>query len=138
MNLAPVFSLPLFRLGPDSDEEYFTLPIFARSHPRITGRPQPSGQITMTIVGPGAQLSSIAVSGLKSLGGDDDHRLGSAFVDVARDLELRDTSGCSIRTPTSKIRKSRASSWDSSISPIGDRSTPTFWSRERRLPAAAA
>ena len=45
--------------------------------------------ITMTIAGPGGQLSPIAVSGLKNLGGDDDHRIGSAFVStLRRDLEL--------------------------------------------------
>jgi TolB protein len=47
------------------------------------------GPITMRIEGPGSQLSTIAVSGLKNLGGDDDHRLGSAFVGtLRRDLEL--------------------------------------------------
>jgi TolB protein len=47
------------------------------------------GPITMPIVGPGGQLSPIAVSGLKNLGGDDDHRVGSAFVStLRRDLEL--------------------------------------------------
>ena len=47
------------------------------------------GPITMPIVGPGGQLSPIAVSGLKNLGGDDDHRVGSAFVGtLRRDLEL--------------------------------------------------
>jgi len=44
--------------------------------------------IKMRISG-GEQLSTIAVSGLKSLGGDDDHRVGSAFVGtLRRDLEL--------------------------------------------------
>ncbi|MGC1398681.1 Tol-Pal system beta propeller repeat protein TolB [Candidatus Binatus sp.] len=48
-----------------------------------------AGPITITIAGPGGQLSPIAVSGLKNLGGDDDHRLGSAFVGtLRRDLEL--------------------------------------------------
>ena len=43
----------------------------------------------MPIMGPGGQLSPIAVSGLKNLGGDDDHRIGSAFVStLRRDLEL--------------------------------------------------
>ncbi len=43
----------------------------------------------MRIAGPGSQLSTIAVSGLKSLGGDDDHRVGNAFVStLRRDLEL--------------------------------------------------
>jgi TolB protein len=45
--------------------------------------------ITMTIAGPGGQVSPIAVSGLKNLGGDDDHRIGNAFVTtLRRDLEL--------------------------------------------------
>src|SRR5271167_5282991 len=45
--------------------------------------------IKMTIAGPGGQLSPIAVSGLKNLGGDDDHRIGNAFVStLRRDLEL--------------------------------------------------
>jgi len=48
-----------------------------------------AGPITITIAGPGGQLSPIAVSGLKNLGGDDDHRIGSAFVGtLRRDLEL--------------------------------------------------
>jgi TolB protein len=48
-----------------------------------------TGPITITIAGPGGQLSPIAVSGLKNLGGDDDHRIGSAFVGTLRhDLEL--------------------------------------------------
>jgi TolB protein len=50
---------------------------------------QGAGPITITIAGPGGQLSPIAVSGLKNLGGDDDHRIGSAFVGtLRRDLEL--------------------------------------------------
>ena len=45
-------------------------------------------QIKMNIVGPGSQLSSIAVSGLKSLSGDDNHQVSGAFVaTVTRDLE---------------------------------------------------
>src|SRR5271167_4851155 len=48
-----------------------------------------AADITITIAGPGSQLSTIAVSGLKSLGGDDDHRVGNAFVGTLRhDLEL--------------------------------------------------
>jgi TolB protein len=48
-----------------------------------------SGSITMPIVGPGSQLSTIAVSGLKNLGGDDEHSVGNAFVrTLRRDLEL--------------------------------------------------
>jgi TolB protein len=47
------------------------------------------GPITMRIEGPGSQLSTIAVSGLKNLGGDDNHQIGSAFVGTLRhDLEL--------------------------------------------------
>jgi len=47
------------------------------------------GPITITIAGPGSQLSAIAVPGLKNLGGDDDHRVGSEFVGtLRRDLEL--------------------------------------------------
>jgi TolB protein len=45
--------------------------------------------IVMPITGPGGQLSTMAVSGLKNLGGDDDHRAGSAFVGtLRRDLQL--------------------------------------------------
>src|SRR5271166_2932895 len=48
-----------------------------------------AGPITMMIAGPGGQLSPIAVSGLKNLGGDDDHSIGSSFVGtLRRDLEL--------------------------------------------------
>src|SRR5580658_7344859 len=51
--------------------------------------PRAFAQIKMSIVGPGSQLSSIAVSGLKSITGDDDHRLSAEFVaTLARDLEL--------------------------------------------------
>jgi TolB protein len=47
------------------------------------------GPITMRIEGPGSQLSAVAVSGLKNLGGDDNHQVGSAFVvTLRRDLEL--------------------------------------------------
>jgi TolB protein len=50
---------------------------------------QGSGPIKMRIEGPGGQISPIAVSGLKNLGGDDDHRIGNAFVStLRRDLEL--------------------------------------------------
>ena len=46
-------------------------------------------RIAMNITGPGGQLSPIAVSGLKNLGGDDDHRIGNAFIGtLRRDLEL--------------------------------------------------
>jgi TolB protein len=45
--------------------------------------------ITIPIAGPGSQLSTIAVSGLKSLGGDDDHRISGEFIGtLRRDLEL--------------------------------------------------
>ncbi len=48
-----------------------------------------SAQIKMNIVGPGSQLSSIAVSGLKSLSGDDNHDVSGNFVAILdRDLEL--------------------------------------------------
>ncbi len=47
------------------------------------------GPLRMTIEGPGSQLSTIAVSGLKNLGGDDDHRTSSDFVNtLRRDLDL--------------------------------------------------
>lgn len=46
-------------------------------------------QIKMSIVGPGSQLSAIAVSGLKNLGGDNDHAVSSQFVGtLTRDLTL--------------------------------------------------
>ncbi|MHB8383043.1 MAG: Tol-Pal system beta propeller repeat protein TolB [Candidatus Binataceae bacterium] len=56
----------------------------------VTGVAPPAhAQIKMNIVGPGSQLSSIAVSGLKSLSGDDSHQVSGAFVaTVTRDLEL--------------------------------------------------
>jgi len=45
--------------------------------------------ITININGPGSQLSTIAVSGLKSVGGDDDHRISNEFINtLRRDLEL--------------------------------------------------
>src|SRR5580704_9270617 len=45
--------------------------------------------IIIDIVGPSGQVSPIAVSGLKNLSGDDDHRIGNAFVStLRRDLEL--------------------------------------------------
>ena len=51
--------------------------------------PAVAAPITITIKGPGSQLSTIAVSGLKNLGGDDDHRISSVFVSTLRkDLEL--------------------------------------------------
>jgi TolB protein len=46
-------------------------------------------QIKMSIVGPGSQLSAIALSGLKNLGGDDHHGISTDFVrTMTRDLEL--------------------------------------------------
>jgi TolB protein len=46
-------------------------------------------QIKMSIVGPGSQLSAIALSGLKNLGGDDSHGVSGTFVStMTRDLEL--------------------------------------------------
>ncbi len=45
--------------------------------------------ITININGPGSQLSTIAVSGLKSVSGDDDHHISSEFINtLRRDLEL--------------------------------------------------
>ncbi len=56
---------------------------------QAVAEPAAGGPITITIAGPGSQLSTIAVSGLKNLGGDDDHLVGSAFVGtLRRDLEL--------------------------------------------------
>jgi TolB protein len=63
--------------------------VFALAPGRVDAQGADAGPITMMIAGPGGQLSPIAVSGLKNLGGDDDHRIGSAFVGtVRRDLEL--------------------------------------------------
>jgi TolB protein len=46
-------------------------------------------QIKMEIVGPGSRLAAVAVSGLKNLSGDDDHRTSDAFVaTLRRDLQL--------------------------------------------------
>jgi TolB protein len=54
-----------------------------------SGRAAAQSGITMPIVGTSGKLWPIAVSGLKNLGGDDDHRIGSAFVStLRRDLEL--------------------------------------------------
>ena len=62
---------------------------FALSSGRAAAQGAGGGPITMRIQGPGGQLSTIAVSGLKNLGGDDDHHVGSAFVGtLRRDLEL--------------------------------------------------
>jgi TolB protein len=53
-------------------------------------RPAAAAPITINIIGPGSQLSPIALSGLKSLGGgDDDHRISRDFIStVNRDLSL--------------------------------------------------
>jgi TolB protein len=51
--------------------------------------PAVAAPITMQIRGPGSQLSTMAVSGLKSLSGDDDHHISSEFINtLRRDLEL--------------------------------------------------
>jgi TolB protein len=51
--------------------------------------PAMAAPITMEIRGPGSQLSTMAVSGLKSLSGDDDHHISSVFINTLRkDLEL--------------------------------------------------
>src|SRR5260221_10832515 len=53
------------------------------------GAPTDSGPLQMTIRGVGSELSTIAVSGLKNLSGDDDHRTSADFVKtLGRDLEL--------------------------------------------------
>lgn len=58
--------------------------LLATSVSRASAQP-----ITMTIQGPGSQLSPIAVSGLKNLGGDDQHTVSHKFVSVLRrDLVL--------------------------------------------------
>ena len=55
----------------------------------VMAQPTGGGPLRMTIEGPGSQLSTIAVSGLKNLGGDDDHRTSSDFVTtLRRNLEL--------------------------------------------------
>ncbi|MGH7780887.1 MAG: Tol-Pal system beta propeller repeat protein TolB [Candidatus Binataceae bacterium] len=67
------------------------LPIFAAAifAAAMAIAPAAHAQIKMNIVGPGSQLSSIAVSRLKSLSGDDNHQVSGAFVAVlTRDLEL--------------------------------------------------
>ena len=51
--------------------------------------PAMAAPITIEIRGPGSQLSTMAVSGLKSLSGDDDHHISSVFINTLRkDLEL--------------------------------------------------
>jgi len=42
--------------------------------------PAMAAPITMEIRGPGSQLSTMAVSGLKSLSGDNDHHISGVFV----------------------------------------------------------
>jgi TolB protein len=60
--------------------------VFAQA---LAGSAAAAAPIVIDITGPGGQLSPIAVSGLKNLGGDDDHRIGNAFVStLRRDLEL--------------------------------------------------
>ncbi len=55
----------------------------------LTGPTAGAAPIVMPITGTSGQLSTIAVSGLKSLGGDDDHSIGNSFVGtLRRDLEL--------------------------------------------------
>ncbi len=55
----------------------------------FVARSSAAAPITMTIAGPGSQLSTIAVSGLKSLGGDNDHQISKDFISTLRkDLEL--------------------------------------------------
>jgi TolB protein len=55
----------------------------------LAGSAAGAAPIIIDINGPGGQLSPIAVSGLKNLSGDDDHRVGNAFVStLRRDLEL--------------------------------------------------
>jgi TolB protein len=55
----------------------------------LAGSAASAAPIIINITGPGGQVSPIAVSGLKNLGGDDDHRVGNAFVStLRRDLEL--------------------------------------------------
>ncbi|HYK65839.1 MAG TPA: hypothetical protein VEY94_12905 [Patescibacteria group bacterium] len=50
---------------------------------------QGSGPLRMRITGTSGELPTVAVSGLKNLGGDDNHGIGNAFVDtLRRDLEL--------------------------------------------------
>jgi TolB protein len=54
------------------------------------GAAQPArAQIKMSILGPGSEVSPMAVAQLKDLGGDSQHRLGSAFTaTLRRDLTL--------------------------------------------------
>src|SRR5271156_2194482 len=60
--------------------------VFAQA---LAGSAAGAAPIIIDINGPGGQLSPIAVSGLKNIGGDDDHRIGNAFVStLRRDLDL--------------------------------------------------
>ena len=55
----------------------------------LVAAPAFAAPITININGPGSQLSTIAVSGLKSVSGDDDHRTSNEFINtLRRDLEL--------------------------------------------------
>src|SRR5277367_263008 len=55
----------------------------------LAGSPANAAPIVIDINGTSGQLSPIAVSGLKNVGGDDDHGIGNAFVStLRRDLEL--------------------------------------------------
>jgi TolB protein len=60
--------------------------VFAQA---LAGSAAYAEHIVIDINGTSGQLSPIAVSGLKNLGGDDDHHVGNAFVStLRRDLEL--------------------------------------------------
>lgn len=67
-------------------------------------------QISMTIVGPGSKVSSIAISQLKNLAGDDDGAISGQFVDVLRrDLKL--SGYFSIVPPASYIEDPQTSGY---------------------------
>src|ERR1700738_2009317 len=60
--------------------------VFAQA---LAGSAAYAEHIVIDINGTSGELPPIAVSGLKSVGGDDDHRIGNAFVStLRRDLEL--------------------------------------------------
>ena len=60
--------------------------VFAQA---LAGSAAYAEHIVIDINGTSGQLSPIAVSGFKNVGGDDDHRIGNAFVStLRRDLEL--------------------------------------------------
>lgn len=68
-------------------------------------------QIKMEIVGPGSQLSSIAVSQLKNLGGDDQDRVSSRFVSIlSRDLKL--SGYFSLISPKAFIENAQTSGYE--------------------------